>query len=376
MSSKLGVDGPGASARDVCREARQGSGRDLLAATVADLEGPLESRTRALALRRFLTEEVPGVLPQRVGGVAQSAWDRLRTDAFYPVWREVSRATSADGTVKLALRLADASVETVLIPGRGRRTACVSSQAGCTRRCDFCATSRLGAGRNLRAGEIVLQYLVTAAAVPASPPRNVVFMGMGEPLDNLEAVLAAVRGLTDVHPGLSPRHVTVSTAGVLPAMKRFLARSDANLALSLNATTDDVRTRLMPHNARWPIAALLGLLREAGARQPGRRFFVEYVLLAGVNDGDADARRLAGLLHGIEAQVNVIPHNPFPGSPYQAPSRAATLRFQQRLKAEGGRSIVRWPRGADVAGACGQLALRGVAPTWRTNATGSSATDQ
>jgi 23S rRNA (adenine2503-C2)-methyltransferase len=248
----------------------------------------------------------------------------------------------------------------VLIPGRGRSTVCVSSQAGCTRRCDFCATSRLGAGRNLRAGEIVLQYLVAAAAEPERP-RNVVFMGMGEPLDNVREVLAAVRGLTDVFPGLSPRHVTVSTAGVLPGMKRFLAESDANLALSLNATTDAVRTRVMPHNQRWPIAVLLSLLREEGERRPWRRFFVEYVLLAGINDGDDDAGRLADLVRGIDAQVNLIPHNPFPGSPYAASSRPATLRFQGRVKSQGVKSIVRWPRGADIAGACGQLALRHLA---------------
>jgi len=114
----------------------------------------------------------------------------------------------------------------------------------------------------------------------------------------------------------------------------------------------------MPHNARWPIAALLGLLREEGARQPKRRFFIEYVLLAGVNDTDGDAGRLTRLLRGIDAQVNVIPHNAFPGSPYVAPSRAATLRFHHRVKSRGGKSIVRWPRGADIAGACGQLALR------------------
>ena len=332
--------------------------RDLLASTVAELAGPLESRTRALALRRFLIEERPGVLPARVKGVAHQAWGRLRAGSFYPAWREVSRATSADGTTKLALSLGNAAVEAVLIPGRGRSTVCVSSQAGCTRRCDFCATARLGVGRNLRAGEIVLQYLAAAAVDPEHPPRNVVFMGMGEPLDNVDEVLAAVRGLTDVLPGLSPRHVTVSTAGVLPGMKRFLAESDANLALSLNATTDAVRTRVMPHNARWPIAALLGLLREEGAGQPKRRFFVEYVLLAGVNDEDDDAGRLAELLRGIDAQVNVIPHNPFPGSPYAAPSRPATLRFQERVKSLGVKSIVRWPRGADIAGACGQLALR------------------
>jgi 23S rRNA (adenine2503-C2)-methyltransferase len=335
-------------------EKRRDRRLDLLASTVADLAGPLESRTRAVALRRFLFGERPGVLPARLRGVTRQAWERLRTECFYPAWSEVSRTTSTDGTVKLALGLGEVAVETVLIPGRGRSTVCVSSQAGCTRRCDFCATARLGAGRNLRAGEIVLQYLV-AAAEEESPPRNVVFMGMGEPLDNLEEVLAAVRSLTDVLPGLSPRHVTVSTAGVLPGMRRFLAASDANLALSLNATTDAVRTRVMPHNARWPIASLLGLLREEGA---GRRFFVEYVLLAGLNDGDDDAVRLAELLRGIDAQVNLIPHNPFPGSPYKAPSRSATLRFQERVKLHGVKSIVRWPRGADIAGACGQLALR------------------
>jgi 23S rRNA (adenine2503-C2)-methyltransferase len=337
-------------------QGRRGGSRDLLASTVAELEAPLESRTRALALRRFLIEEPPGVLPVRVKGVAQQAWSRLRAQAFYPAWSEVSRATSADGTIKLALGLGDTTVETVLIPGRGRSTVCVSSQAGCTRRCDFCATARLGAGRNLRAGEIVLQYLVAAAEQPESQPRNVVFMGMGEPLDNIGEVLAAVRGLTGAFPGLSPRHVTVSTAGVLPGMKRFLAESAANLALSLNATTDAVRTRVMPHNARWPIDALLSLLREEGSRRK-RRFFIEYVLLAGVNDGDDDVVRLADLVRGIDAQVNVIPHNPFPGSPYAAPSRSATLRFQQGVKSLGVKSIVRWPRGADIAGACGQLAL-------------------
>lgn len=339
---------------------RPPSGRDLLASTVADIETLIESRTRALALRRFLVERTPLEVPARVNGVAQRAWDLLRADAFLPAWREVARATSEDATVKLALRLGDVTVETVLISSRGRGTVCVSSQAGCTRRCDFCATMRLGAGRNLRAGEIVLQYLAAAAAVPECAPRNVVFMGMGEPLDNLEEVLAAVRSLTDVYPGLSSRHVTVSTAGVLPGMQRFLRESDANLALSLNATTDDVRRRLMPHNARWPIAALLGLLREEGARQPQRRFFIEYVLLAGVNDAPDDARRLAELLGGIAAQVNVIPHNPFAGSSYASPSREATLVFQHRLKSHGAKSIVRWPRGAETGAACGQLALRGV----------------
>ena len=338
------------------------SARDLLASTVADLEALIGSRTRALALRRFLIERAPTDVPARVAGVAQEAWDAVRAGAFVPTCREVARTRSEDGTVKLALHLGDATVETVLIPSRGRGTVCVSSQAGCTRRCAFCATARLGFGRNLGAGEIVAQYLAAARAVAECAPRNVVFMGMGEPLDNLDAVLGAARSLTDVYPGLANGRVTVSTAGVLPGMKRFLAESEANLALSLNATTDELRTRLMPHNARWPIAALLGLLREEGARQPGRRFFIEYVLLAGLNDTPDDARRLAELLRGIAAQLNLIPHNPFAGSRYAVPSRDVTLRFQHQLKSHGVKSIVRWPRGAETAAACGQLALRDVRP--------------
>jgi len=325
---------------------------DLLAATVDDLAGPLESRTRAAAVRRALIANPPASLPARVAGVRDAAWGRLRAGAFVPEWKELARATSTDGTTKLALRIGDASVETVLIRARGRSTVCVSSQAGCSRRCDFCATARLGLGRNLRAGEIVLQYLLAARLDPRAAPRNVVFMGMGEPLDNLEQVLAAVRALTDVFPGLSPRRVTVSTAGVLPAMRRFLAESTASLALSLNATTDALRTRLMPHNRRWPIAGLIDALREVR-----RRSFIEYVLLPGVNDLPDDARRLASLLEGLDAQLNLIPHNAFPGSPYQTPTRAEVLRFQAELEAGGVKSIVRWPRGADIAGACGQLAL-------------------
>jgi len=326
---------------------------DLLAATVDDLAGPLASRTRAAAVRRSLIAKPPQGVPASVAGVRGAAWERLRAEAFVPEWRELASATSADGTTKLALRFGDASVETVLIPARGRSTVCVSSQAGCSRRCDFCATARLGLGRNLLAGEIVLQYVLAAQLEARAAPRNVVFMGMGEPLDNLEQVLLAVRALTDVFPGLSPRRVTVSTAGVLPAMGRFLKESTASLAPSLNATTDELRTRLMPHNRRWPIGALLGALREAAPR----RSFIEYVLLAGVNDLDADARRLAELLGGLDAQVNLIPHNAFPGSPYRAPARADVLRFQQQLRESGVKSIVRWPRGAEIAGACGQLAL-------------------
>ena len=267
--------------------------------------------------------------------------------------------------MKYALDLAGATVETVLIPTRGRSTVCVSSQAGCSRACTFCATATLGLVRPLDAGEILLQYAVAAADAPAgSPVRNVVFMGMGEPMDNLDAVLEAIDRLLEAPwPGLSASHVTVSTSGVLPGMKRFLREGRGHLALSLNATTDAQRRELIPHNRTWPIAALLGALREDQALHPGRRSFIEYVLWAGVNDTDADVARLAALLEGLDAQVNLIPHNAFPASGLRPPSDDAVRRFQRGLAVRGVSSIVRWPRGRDIAAACGQLAGRSPSPS-------------
>jgi 23S rRNA (adenine2503-C2)-methyltransferase len=292
--------------------------------------------------------------------VQAAAWDVVRRAAPLPPWRLARREAAADGTVKYALDLSGAVIETVLIPARGRSTVCVSSQAGCSRACTFCATATLGLLRPLSAGEILLQYAIAAAEAPAgSPARNVVFMGMGEPMDNLDAVIDAVdRLLERPWPGLSPAHVTVSTSGVLPGMKRFLREGRGHLALSLNATTDAERQRLMPHNRTWPIAALLGALREAQHAQPGRRSFIEYVLWAGVNDTPGDAARLAALLDGLDAQVNLIPHNEYPGSDLRPPSDAEVRRFQKALTAGGIKSIVRWPRGRDIAAACGQLAGR------------------
>jgi 23S rRNA (adenine2503-C2)-methyltransferase len=218
----------------------------------------------------------------------------------------------------------------------------------------------MGFLRPLRADEIVLQYALARAEAPTgAPPRNVVFMGMGEPLDNLEEVLRAVEVLTDeASPRLRAHHVTVSTSGILPAMKAFLRRSRAHLALSLNATTDEARDRLMPQNRKWPIAALLGALLEDHRRGGGRRYFVEYVLWDGVNDSDADARRLVDLLRELPAHVNLIPHNPFAGSALRPPSTERVRAFQELVKAGGARCLVRWPRGREIGAACGQLARR------------------
>jgi 23S rRNA (adenine2503-C2)-methyltransferase len=154
--------------------------------------------------------------------------------------------------------------------------------------------------------------------------------------------------------------VTVSTSGVVPGMRRFLAETKASLALSLNATTDETRAQLMPHARVWPIAAVLAPLREEAIRSPRRLHFVEYVLFDGVNDTDADADRLVRLLEGIPARVNLIPHNPFPGSRLEPPSHARILDFQRRILAQGSLCLVRWPRGREIAAACGQLALEGL----------------
>jgi 23S rRNA (adenine2503-C2)-methyltransferase len=337
-------------------------GATLTGLPLADLAVLLGSRTRALAVRKWLfdTRPLPAALPARLAGVGERAWSAMREAAPLPAWRLADTREAPDGTTKVALELGAATVETVLIPAEDRTTVCVSSQAGCTRHCRFCATATIGFARNLTAGEIVLQYAVArAAAPPERPARNVVFMGMGEPMDNLGEVMTAVNVLTEeAAPRLSWNHVTVSTSGVLPEMKRFLVGSRAHLALSLNATTDEQREALMPHNRTWPIAALLDALREDQARGSRRRYFIEYVLWRDVNDTDEDARRLAALLAGLNAHVNLIPHNAFDQSPLRAPADERVLAFQARLQAAGLRALVRWPRGREVAAACGQLARK------------------
>ena len=291
-------------------------------------------------------------------GVSPAFWSRLREGAPLPAWRLARREVARDGTTKLALDLEGAVVETVLIPTRGRSTVCLSSQAGCTRRCTFCATAALGFVRHLTAAEMVLQYaLAQAEAPPSAPARNAVFMGMGEPMDNLDQVMAAVdRLLEPGFPCLAEDHLTVSTSGVLPGLRRFLREGRGLLALSLNGTTDQQRERLIPHTRVWPIGDLLEALREDQRRGSGRRYGIGYVLWAGVNDSDQDANRLVGLLAGLSAHVNLIPHNVYVGSGLEQPTEPRLRRFQGLVREGGIRCLVRRPRGADIAAACGQLA--------------------
>lgn len=268
---------------------------------------------------------------------------------------------SRDGTVKAVLRATDgAEVEAVLIPEEDRTTLCVSTQVGCAMACTFCATASLGFTRNLTTAEIIDQVCrMSEVAGDERRITNIVFMGMGEPLLNLEAVADAAAIL--VHPkgfAMAPRRVTVSTVGIVPKIEELLSRVPVNLAVSLHATTDEVRNRLVPLNRRFPLATLLGRLRELDAITRRRPVFFEYTLMEGVNDSTRDAQRLAPLLEGIPAKLNLIPMNPHPNSPFRPPDEETIDRFLRIVAGSGLRVTLRRPRGEDIDAACGQLALR------------------
>lgn len=266
--------------------------------------------------------------------------------------------SSQDGTRKLLLMLDDGlTIEAVLIPDEDRLTLCVSTQVGCMLDCGFCLTGKMGLKRNLKLHEIIDQVLTAQDLLSADESiTNLVFMGMGEPLANVESLKAAVTALTNKPWGLgwSRRRLTVSTAGLASRLQEVAALG-VNLAVSLNATTEDQRRVLMP--AASEIASLRALL--AACRRyplaPRQRLTFEYVLLASVNDQTTDARRLVQLLKGMQCKVNLIPFNEFPGSPFHRPSEQAVLRFQSILRDAGLDAFVRKSRGRDVLGACGQL---------------------
>jgi len=286
---------------------------------------------------------------------------RLTADAVVDPGRIAGRAEAADGTVKYRIECAEGgAVEAVCMEQSGRLTLCVSSQIGCALGCDFCLTGKMGLRRHLLAGEIAGQVArIIEDRRLADTPFNVVFMGMGEPLHNLDGVLAALGLLVDAEGfGISRRRITVSTAGLVPGIERLAReRVRPRLAVSLNATTDEVRGRIMPVNRKHPIAELLAACRSY-ARATGEPPTFEYVLLAGVNDSDADVRRLAGLARSVPAKLNLIPFNPVPGwLQYGPPSRKRVEAIRDHLLEAGLRVSIRWSRGAEARAACGQLAL-------------------
>ena len=290
--------------------------------------------------------------------LGQAERTALASQATIPRATGCSVFRSIDDTRKLVLTLSDGlTIETVLIPDENRLTLCVSTQVGCTLDCGFCLTGTMGLKRNLKPHEIMEQVLTAQDRLdPTERITNLVFMGMGEPLANMEALSEAIRRLTNKRWGLgwSPRRITVSTAG-LAARLKDIAPLGVNLAISLNATTDDQRASLMP--AINGIASLRTLL--AACRRyplpPTRRLTFEYVLLAGVNDHADDARRLIKLVRGIACKINLIPFNEFPGNPFRRPSEGDISAFQTIVRQAGLDVFVRKSRGRDVLGACGQL---------------------
>ena len=349
--------------------------------------------------RRSVVAEL-GEQPYRAGQLSRHYFTRLVDDpaemtdlparsrealagALLPRLLTVERELSCDAgkTRKSLWRTFDgAFVESVLMQYPDRVTMCVSSQAGCGMACPFCATGQGGLTRNLSAAEIVEQVVAGARSLAAGPSphrpaedavasalrvSNVVFMGMGEPLANYRAVLSAVRRITDPAPdglGISRRSLTVSTVGLVPAIRRLAAeRLPVRLAVSLHAPDDALRDELVPVNTRWKVAEVLDAAWDY-ARSAGRRVSIEYALIRDVNDQPWRAESLAGLLAGRPVHVNLIPLNPTPGSRWTASAPGAEREFARRIGARGIPVTVRDTRGREIDGACGQLAARGRAP--------------
>ena len=280
----------------------------------------------------------------------------------------VSKQVSADGTRKYLVRIAGGhEVETVYIPEADRGTLCISSQVGCTLNCSFCHTGTQKLVRNLTAAEIIGQVMLARDDLgewpePGAPKdetrllSNVVLMGMGEPLYNFDAVRDAMKIAMDPEGiQLSRRRITLSTSGVVPEIAKTADQIGCMLAISFHATTDEVRDRLVPINKKWNIETLLDALRDYPKASNSERITFEYVMLKGVNDSDADARRLVKLISGIPAKINLIPFNEWPGAPYERSDWARIESFADIVYKAGYASPIRTPRGEDIMAACGQL---------------------
>jgi 23S rRNA (adenine2503-C2)-methyltransferase len=289
--------------------------------------------------------------------LAKSIREKLKEHFFIGRFEPDAVQTSSDGTRKFLFQLSDReSIESVLIPNGDRQTLCISSQVGCAMGCTFCLTGTLGLTRNLNHYEIVEQVMAVGRAVRGDTEiSNIVFMGMGEPLHNLENVLESLKYLLDER-GLkfSKNKVTISTCGLVPQMRKLGEQSDVKLAVSLTATTDEIRNELIPVNRRYSLDDLLQACRDYPLTHRQRITF-EYTLLKGVNDSMEDAKRLVKLLSGIPAKVNLIPFNEYPGAPYERTSDEVMLSFQKYLLDRHVQTNIRQSRGRDILGACGQL---------------------
>lgn len=283
--------------------------------------------------------------------------DALAEDHDTSLPETALRSDSDDGTTKLLVGLQDNKVvETVVIPREDRRTLCISSQVGCALDCKFCATGKLGLDRNLDASEIVAQVLLGRQAAEPWPLTNYVFMGMGEPLANYDRLIRALEIMTARWGlGISPRRITVSTAGLVPQMERLAVDTSVNIAISLTAGRDELRDQLFPINRRYPLAELMAACRRLDLPRR-RRLSFEYTMLEGVNDTDRDADDLVRLFRGMKVKLNLIPFNEFENSGFRSTAWERIEQFQTRMLKADVHTTVRASRGRDIAAACGQLA--------------------
>ncbi len=282
--------------------------------------------------------------------------EQLQQVAEITIPRLALEQPAQDGTRKWLLELADGQrIETVYIPDNGRSTICVSSQVGCALDCSFCSTARQGFNRNLTVAEIIGQVWVAAREL-GEPPSNIVMMGMGEPLANLEAVITAMNIMQDdLAYMVSKYRVTVSTSGIVPGLQRLKEVCDISLAVSLHAPDNELRDQLVPINRKYPLEELIPACREFVRGDKRRKVTWEYVMLDGVNDSLAHAKALIRLLEGTPSKVNLIPFNPFPGTDYKASPAERVEAFRMRLKRSGIIATTRKTRGDDIDAACGQL---------------------
>ena len=316
-----------------------------------------EKPFRARQLKRWLHRAGESEF-ERMSDLAKPFREKLARAAEVSAPRIISDTVASDGTRKWLLDIgAENAIETVFIPEASRGTLCVSTQAGCTLACEFCSTGRQGFNRNLGVAEIIGQLWLANRTLGERKISNVVMMGMGEPLLNFDATVAALRLMLDDDAyGLSRRRVTVSTSGIVPMMDRLRDECPVALAVSLHAPDDALRDRLMPINRKYPLAELLAACNRYLERAPRDFITFEYVMLRGVNDGEAHARGLIGIAAKVPCKINLIPFNPFPDSGFERSPRDTIRRFQETLNAAGVVTTTRRTRGDDIDAACGQLA--------------------
>lgn len=318
---------------------------------------------RAKQLVHWLYEKKAGSI-EDITELSKDLRRKISEAAYISSLQLLNRQTSKDGTEKFLFGLEDGeSIESVLIPDEERLTLCISSQVGCTMGCGFCLTGKIGFRRNLKAHEIVEQVIavmkIRSGKLEVGSEKeknitNIVFMGMGEPLLNLDEVAEALKRITDFL-GISKRRITLSTCGIAPKISELYKKAPhVNLAISLNATTNSIRDTIMPINKKYPIETLLNACRKIPL-SPRDSITFEYVMIDRLNDSVDDAKRLARLLKGIQSKVNIIPFNPYEGSGFKRPSEENVLAFQDILTSARINTFIRKSKGQDILAACGQL---------------------